>query len=144
MSVINDFLLSKRSFLIKIRTLYMAMLLISPACLALPAGEKNKNTNVAHVISDYRISLVSLPLDYYLLEKVQHPRAMLKRYNLNSQIWSPQGVVSPDAGRTGAISIYLLPPEKKLINNGNNNNGVRDASTSHKRALQYQIDNKAS
>lgn len=47
----------------------MAMLFISPAGLALSAGENNKNIDLTHVISDYRISLTSLPLDYSLLEK---------------------------------------------------------------------------
>lgn len=132
------FLLSKRSFLIKIRTLYMAMLLISPACLALSAGENNKNTNLTHVILDYRISLVSLPLDYYLLEKVQHP------YNLNSQEWSPQGVVSPERWQNG-VDIYIPDSAREnnalvVINDGSNNNGVRDVrdvSIAHNQTFQY-------
>lgn len=126
----------------------MAMLLILPACLALSAGENNKNTNLTHVISDYRISLVSLPLDYYLLEKVQHPGAMLQRYNLNSQEWSPQGVVSPERWQNG-VDIYIPDSTREnnalvVINDGSNNNGVRDASTAHNQAFQYQIDNKES
>ncbi|WP_332834595.1 hypothetical protein [Escherichia coli] len=52
-----------------IRKLYIAMLLISPACLALSADEHNKNTSMTHVISDYRMSLAALPLDYSLQEK---------------------------------------------------------------------------
>ena len=68
----------------KIRLLYMAMLFISPACLALSSpGEKYKTTNLTHVISDYRMSLAALPLDYSLLEKKQLPSVMLQRYNLN-------------------------------------------------------------
>jgi len=77
----------------KIIGLYMAMLFISPACLALSSpGEKHKTTNLTHVISDYRISLASLPLDYSLLEKKQLSGVMLQRYNLNSQAWSPRGL----------------------------------------------------
>lgn len=51
---------------------------------------------------------------------------MLQRFNLNSQTWSPQGVVSRNAGKTGWISIFLIQPEKNalvVINNGSNNNG---------------------
>ncbi|HHY8365237.1 TPA: hypothetical protein ACV75M_004786 [Escherichia coli] len=76
-----------------IRKLYIAMLLISPACLALSADEHNKNTSLTHVISDYRMSLAALPLDYSLQEKKQLPGVMLQRYILNSQAWSPQGIV---------------------------------------------------
>ncbi|CAK8740703.1 hypothetical protein SODG_004628 [Sodalis praecaptivus] len=58
----------------KIRALYMAMLFISPACLALSSpGEKYRTTNLTHVISDYRMSLAALPLDYSLLEKNNSP-----------------------------------------------------------------------
>ncbi len=57
----------------KIRKLCLAMLFISPACLALSSGEKYKNTNLTHIISDYRISLAALPLDYSLLEKNDSP-----------------------------------------------------------------------
>lgn len=58
----------------KIRVLYMAMLFISPACLALSSpGEKYRTTNLTHVISDYRMSLAALPLDYSLLEKNNSP-----------------------------------------------------------------------
>ncbi len=48
-----------------IRKLYIAMLLISPACLALSADEHNKNTSMTHVISDYRMSLAALPLGLF-------------------------------------------------------------------------------
>ncbi|MEK3162207.1 PhoPQ-activated protein PqaA family protein [Salmonella enterica subsp. enterica] len=111
----------------KIRTLYMAMLFISPAGLALSAGENNKNIDLTHVISDYRISLTSLPLDYSLLEKKQRPGVMLQRFNLNSQTWSPQGVVSPERWQNG-VDIYIPDSagEKNalvVINNGSNNNG---------------------
>ncbi|EPS4342054.1 PhoPQ-activated protein PqaA family protein [Salmonella enterica subsp. enterica serovar Infantis] len=111
----------------KIRTLYMAMLLISPAGLALSAGENNKNIDLTHVISDYRISLTSLPLDYSLLEKKQRPGVMLQRFNLNSQTWSPQGVVSPERWQNG-VDIYIPDSAREknalvVINNGSNNNG---------------------
>ncbi|ECI5768639.1 PhoPQ-regulated protein [Salmonella enterica] len=111
----------------KIRTLYMAMLFISPAGLALSAGEYNKNIDLTHVISDYRISLTSLPLDYSLLEKKQRPGVMLQRFNLNSQTWSPQGVVSPERWQNG-VDIYIPDSAREknalvVINNGSNNNG---------------------
>ncbi|EKO0321784.1 PhoPQ-regulated protein [Salmonella enterica subsp. enterica serovar Typhimurium] len=111
----------------KIRTLYMAMLFISPAGLALSAGENNKNIDLTHVISDYRISLTSLPLDYSLLEKKQRPGVMLQRFNLNSQTWSRQGVVSPERWQNG-VDIYIPDSAREknalvVINNGSNNNG---------------------
>ncbi|WP_158785387.1 PhoPQ-activated pathogenicity-related family protein [Pantoea sp. BAV 3049] len=111
----------------KIRILYLAMLFISPACLALSAGEYNKNTSLTHVISDYRMSLAALPLDYSLLEKKQLPGVMLQRYNLNSQAWSPQGVVSPERWQNG-VNIYIPDSAREnnalvIINNGSNNNG---------------------
>ncbi|MBG8798301.1 PhoPQ-activated protein PqaA family protein [Salmonella enterica] len=105
----------------------MAMLFISPAGLALSAGENNKNIDLTHVISDYRISLTSLPLDYSLLEKKQRPGVMLQRFNLNSQTWSPQGVVSPERWQNG-VDIYIPDSAREknalvVINNGSNNNG---------------------
>ncbi len=112
----------------KIRTLYLAMLFISPACLALSSpGEKYKTTNLTHVISDYRMSLAALPLDYSLLEKKQLPGVMLQRYSLNSQAWSPQGVVSPERWQNG-MDIYIPDSAREnnalvIINNGSNNNG---------------------
>ncbi|EBA4960068.1 PhoPQ-regulated protein [Salmonella enterica] len=112
----------------KIRTLYLAMLFISPACLALSSpGEKYKTTNLTHVISDYRMSLAALPLDYSLLEKKQLPSVRLQRYSLNSQTWSPQGVVSPERWQNG-VDIYVPDSAREnnalvIINNGSNNNG---------------------
>lgn len=111
----------------KIRALCLSMLFISPACLALSSGEKYKNTNLTHVISDYRISLAALPLDYSLLEKKQLPGVMLQRYNLNSQEWSPQGVVSPERWQNG-VDIYIPDSAREnnalvVINDGSNNNG---------------------
>ena len=53
----------------KITALYLAMLFILPVCLALSAGEYKNNTRLTHLISDYRVSLASLPLDYSLVEK---------------------------------------------------------------------------
>jgi PhoPQ-activated pathogenicity-related protein len=124
----SSYLPFKRSFMMKIRTIYLAMLFISPACLALSSpGEKYKTTNLMHVISDYRISLAALPLDYSLLGKKQLPGVMLQRYSLNSQAWSPQGVVSPERWQNG-VDIYIPDSAREnnalvIINNGSNNNG---------------------
>ena len=114
----------------KIRGLCMAMLVISPACLALSADEHNKNTSLTHVISDYRMSLASLPLDYSLQDKKQLPGVMLKRYILNSQTWSPQGVVTPKRWQNG-VNIYIPDSAREknalvVINDGSNNNGSGD------------------
>lgn len=54
----------------KIRPFYLAVLLSSPVYVVLSSPRENhKLTNLTHVISDYRASLASLPLDYFLLEK---------------------------------------------------------------------------
>lgn len=111
----------------KTRALYLVMLFLSPVCLALSTGDEHNPPTLTHVISDYRMSLASLPLDYSLLEKKQLPGVMLKRYNLNSQAWSPQGVVSPKRWQNG-VDIYI--PESArgknalvVINNGSNDDG---------------------
>ena len=111
----------------KTRSLYLALLFITPTCLALSAGENNKNTSLTHVISDYRISLASLPLDYSLLRKEQRPGVLIQRYNLNSQAWSPQGVVSPQRWQN-EVDIYIPDSARKknvlvVINDGSNNDG---------------------
>lgn len=110
-----------------IRKLYIAMLLISPVSLALSADDHNKNTSLTHVISDYRMSLASLPLDYYLQEKKQLPGVILQRYSLSSLAWSPQGIVSPEHWQNG-VDIYIPDSAREknalvVINNGSNNNG---------------------
>ncbi|EON4745516.1 TPA: PhoPQ-activated protein PqaA family protein [Escherichia coli] len=52
------------------------------------------------------MSLAALPLDYSLLEEKQLPGVMLRKYSLNSQAWSPQGVVSPERWQNG-VDIYI-------------------------------------
>ncbi|EOU0951639.1 PhoPQ-activated protein PqaA family protein, partial [Escherichia coli] len=113
--------------MMNIRKLYIAMLLISPVSLALSADDHNKNTSLTHVISDYRMSLASLPLDYYLQEKKQLPGVILQRYSLSSLAWSPQGIVSPEHWQNG-VDIYIPDSAREknalvVINNGSNNNG---------------------
>ncbi|EHG2491403.1 PhoPQ-regulated protein, partial [Salmonella enterica] len=61
------------------------------------------------------------------LEKKQRPGVMLQRFNLNSQTWSPQGVVSPERWQNG-VDIYIPDSAREknalvVINNGSNNNG---------------------
>ncbi|EIP3280637.1 PhoPQ-regulated protein [Escherichia coli] len=82
---------------------------------------------MTYVISDYRMSLAALPLDYSLLEEKQLPGVMLRKYSLNSQAWSPQGVVSPERWQNG-VDIYIPYSAREnnalvVINNGSNNNG---------------------
>lgn len=115
----------------KIRTLYLAMFFISPAGLASIAAEKHNSASLAHIISDYRIALASQPLDYSLLEKKHLPGVMLQRYNLNSQVWSVQGIVSPERWQNG-VDIYIPDTAREtnalvVINDGYNNN---DSGTS--------------
>lgn len=115
----------------KIRASYLAMLFISPACLASSPVEKPQITGLTNAISDYRITLASLPLDYSLLDKTQLPGVTLQRYNLNSQAWPPQGGVYPGRWQNG-VDIYIpdLAREKNalvVINNGSNNNGAGES-----------------
>lgn len=91
-------------------------------------SEFNKNTSLAHVISDYRRTLAALPLDYSLLEKKQLPGVMLQKYNLNSQMWSPQGAVTPALWQH-EVDIYIPDSAREkdalvVVNNGSNNNGL--------------------
>ncbi len=51
----------------------------------------------------------------------------MQRFNLNSQTWSPQGVVSPERWQNG-VDIYIPDSAREknalvVINNGSNNNG---------------------
>ena len=112
----------------RISPFYLAVLLSSPVYVVLSSPRENhKLTNLTHVISDYRAALASLPLDYFLLEKKQLLGVMLQRYSLNSQSWSPQGVVYPELWRHG-VDIYIPDSAREknalvVINNGSNNNG---------------------
>nr|WP_267436257.1 PhoPQ-activated protein PqaA family protein [Erwinia psidii] len=114
--------------MMKVKALCVAMLFIPPVCLAVSLKEKGKVVDLTHIISDYRISLASTPLDYSLLEKKQLAGVMLQRYNLNSQIWSLQGVVSPERWQN-EVDIYIPDSARKknalvVINNGSNNGGA--------------------
>ncbi|MBS0908092.1 PhoPQ-activated pathogenicity-related family protein [Tatumella sp. JGM118] len=112
----------------KVRVLYLALLFISPASLALSSpAQKNNTASLTHVISDYRRLLAARPVDYSLQEKKQLPGVMLRRYLLNSQQWSPQGEVSPERWQNG-VDIYIPESAREthalvVINNGSNNKG---------------------
>ncbi|MGN7972373.1 PhoPQ-activated pathogenicity-related family protein [Serratia sp. 22264] len=111
----------------KVKALYLAMLFISPACLALSSAGKCKNADLTHVISDYRILLASLPLEYSLQEKKQLDGVMLQKYKLSSQSWSPQGIVSPPRWEH-EVDIYIPDSAREknalvVVNNGSNNDG---------------------
>lgn len=117
----------ERSLIVKIRALYIAMLLLPSVCLAKSSpGEKLSPANLTHVIPDYRTSLASLPPDYLLQEEKQLSGVMLRRYNLSSQVWSPQGAVSPERWQNG-VDIYIPDFARTqnalvVINNGTNRN----------------------
>lgn len=111
----------------KIKVSCFVMLFITPICLALSSEAKSETTDLTHLISDYRISLASLPLDYALLEKRQLDGVVLQRYKLTSQSWSPQGVVSPERWQH-AVDIYIPDSARQenallVINNGTNDSG---------------------
>ncbi|MDU5780677.1 MAG: PhoPQ-activated protein PqaA family protein [Pantoea sp.] len=112
----------------KINSAYLVALFLSPACLAFSSPDgQHKSANLTHVISDYRKSLASLPLDYSLLEKKQLSGVTLHKYSLISQTWSPQDVVSPERWQNG-VDIYIPDAARKknalvVINNGSNDNG---------------------
>ena len=85
---------------------------------------KHPDIKLTHIISDYRKQLASLPLNYSLLEKKQLSDVVLQKYELNSQTWSPQGIVSPQEWQH-EVDIYIPDaPENKhalvVINNGTN------------------------
>ena len=113
----------------KMRVLYLAMLLVSPACLALSSSPvKNNTADLSHIIADYRQLLAKQPVDYSFREKIQLSGVLLRRYLLNSQQWSPQGVVSPERWQNG-VDIYVPETAREknalvVINNGSNNNGA--------------------
>lgn len=113
----------------KMKTLYLSLLCLTPVCLATQlSGDEGKNKEMTHIISDYRQSLASLPLDYDLIEKKQLAGASLQRYNLTSQSWSPQNRVSPERWQH-EVAIFIPDTTRKknalvVINNGKNNDGA--------------------
>lgn len=110
----------------KKRVFALAIFSIAPNCLALSLGENSHNTPLTHNIAYYRMSLAALPLEYSLMEKKIFAGVTLQRYNLNSQMWTPQNVVVP-ARWQNEVDIYIPKAAKHnnalvVINNGSNTN----------------------
>lgn len=109
----------------KLNVLYLGMIFISPICMALSAQEvKHEKTDLSYVISNYRKDLASRPVDYSLLEEKQLSDIQLQRYTLNSQSWSPQGMVVP-GNWLHEVDIYIPKATREkhalvVINNGSN------------------------
>lgn len=111
----------------KLKTLYLGMLLISPVCLATASPDiKQEKTDLSYIISTYQKQLASHPVNYALLEKKQLSTVSLQRYRLDSQTWTPHGIVTPQDWRH-EVDIYIPEAAKEkhalvVINNGINDN----------------------
>lgn len=112
----------------KLKVLYPAIMFISSVCLTFVVPDvRASQTELPYVISGYRQALASHPLDYSLLEKKSLPGVRLQRYQLTSQNWSPQGVVSPEKWQH-EVDVYIPDAAREkhalvVINNGINDDG---------------------
>lgn len=100
---------------------------LSAACCstAVWADCGNPQQSFSSVIPCYREALASEPLDYHWLSSENLEQLELRHYSLNSQSWSPAGLVKPAAWQHD-VDIYI--PQNALstravvfINNGTNN-----------------------
>ncbi|HEN3566347.1 TPA: PhoPQ-regulated protein [Yersinia enterocolitica] len=108
-----------------------AMILVLPlsftaSCLAQADVESTKCSKLdfTQVLSCYREKLAAEPLVYSLLSKENLPELEWRRYQLTSQNWSPENLVSP-AEWQHEVEIFIPEnsPSKRalvIINNGTN------------------------
>lgn len=101
-------------------------LLFTASCLAQVDVETAKcsDTDFTQVLSCYREKLAAEPLIYNLLSQENLPGLEWRRYQLTSQNWSPESLVSPAAWQH-EVEIFI--PENStstkalvVINNGIN------------------------
>ncbi|CFR13923.1 phop/Q-regulated protein PqaA [Yersinia frederiksenii] len=73
--------------------------LLSNSCLAQADVESTKcsDTDFSHVLSCYKDQLATKPLIYNLLSQENLPGLEWRRYQLTSQYWTPEDLVSPAA-----------------------------------------------
>lgn len=100
--------------------------LLSNSCLAQADVESTKcsDTDFSHVLSCYKDKLAAEPLTYNLLSQENLPGLEWRRYQLTSQYWTPEDLVSPAAWQH-EVEIFI--PEGStstqglvVINNGIN------------------------
>ncbi|EMF07057.1 PqaA protein [Serratia marcescens VGH107] len=85
--------------------------------------EKN-NCNFHHVLSDYREELSKIAIDYTVLGKEILPQVEVYRYEMTSQSWAPDKMVTPGKWQH-SVDIYIpnMPKEQRalvVVNNGIN------------------------
>lgn len=110
-----------------IRFKVVLLLSFSLPAAAFPTNISAKNFDLSNTIPQYTRSLNAQPLDYQLVSKQQFDHLSIQRYQLHSQTWSPQSVVTP-AQWQHEVSIYIPEHAKSknalvVINNGTNNDG---------------------
>ncbi len=100
--------------------------LLSNSCLAQADVESTKcsDTDFSHVLSCYKDQLATKPLIYNLLSQENLPGLEWRRYQLTSQYWTPEDLVSPAAWQH-EVEVFI--PEGStstqglvVINNGIN------------------------
>ncbi|CNI04188.1 phop/Q-regulated protein PqaA [Yersinia pekkanenii] len=106
--------------------IFVLPLSFSASCLAQAGVESTKcsNTDFTQVLSCYRETLAAEPLIYNLLSQENLPGLEWRRYQLTSQHWSPENLVSPAAWQH-EVEIFIpenSPSTRALvvINNGTN------------------------
>ncbi|ENG6259251.1 PhoPQ-activated pathogenicity-related family protein [Yersinia enterocolitica] len=100
--------------------------LLTTRCLAQTDVESTKcsNTDFSQVLSCYKNKLATEPLIYNLLSQENLPGLEWRRYQLTSQHWSPEGLVTPAAWQH-EVEVFI-PSESTstqglvVINNGTN------------------------
>ncbi len=91
----------------------ISLLLVSPF---IQAQTHTKDTNcsdkdVSDVISCYRQQLAAKPLNYWFMSNDVYDNVEVNRYQMISQSWSPQGLVSPAAWKENVT--IAIPPHPK-------------------------------
>lgn len=101
-------------------------LIFTSNCLAQTAVESIKcsNPDFTHVLACYRQALATEPLSYTLLSEEKLPGLTRHRYQLTSQHWSPENLVSP---ATWQHQVDIFIPDNStstqalvVVNNGTN------------------------
>ncbi|HCB5733038.1 TPA: PhoPQ-regulated protein, partial [Salmonella enterica subsp. salamae serovar 42:r:-] len=91
--------------------------------------------DLSHVLPDYREQISGTPLKYTLVSTLPLAQVVVRHYELLSQHWSPDDMVTPAQWRHN-VDIYIPETAKErhalvVVNNGiNYENGVQIASKS--------------
>lgn len=97
--------------------------------------EMIKNDKLSMVIPNYRADLLAKPVHYALVNKEMLDDVVLNQYEMTSQFWSPDQLVSPTEWKHD-LDIYIPPNAKKhraliVINNGINNDDASNRKPSN-------------